>query len=665
MALITCSECGQQVSDKASKCPYCGCPIKPSFVEKLNSSVSNSNFFSKYVKAVGLFFSNYFKFSGRSRRAEFWFPFPFTYLFLVGIIFFLISSGEESGLLLVLVGIQTTFLIPQLAVSIRRLHDGGHSGAWLWSFLLLYLGWFFVDFKRASLDHVLWYYPSDINKYRALEQEVSSKIDSLGTIELILLIATILLFILLIVFFCQDSERATNKYGTSTKYPNVDSEPVDFIDQSKGEENIIKNNNWQKPLIATLASGLVAVGLIIILGKSIPRYSDVIDPADEIEIMNERQNNSDGEVAETVRHDGYKIIIYNDNMGEFYHPDGRRICGIEIDGREEPMHLGLSQSLFILGKSSDRLALSAKRLFADYSDYLDNEYHPNKKLGVAVECVDIEDGLCYYTNLSDQDIEVHNLSTHKIEPSANVEYTMLVYNDEYGTLYDSEGKRVCGIKDSHDTFYLSKPVSIYGVTTDKIYINITKGFVYTSTHDWAHDEPETRKAVVSSREEGNATIYTFSKAALRNSSSNSQSYETRSSSTSTSHSSATSSSNSNSEWDISSVEQLQRKIPGTIWTCRPPGGTWHKLVFSSSSVDVYIASPSMGHWSERPFRTYNYSVKERFTSDTGEKCFCVDLLGDSSNNAMGSLYFLKGGEVRFVKPPKPSYKADYGDYHWE
>jgi len=27
MALITCSECGHQVSDRASKCPYCGCPI--------------------------------------------------------------------------------------------------------------------------------------------------------------------------------------------------------------------------------------------------------------------------------------------------------------------------------------------------------------------------------------------------------------------------------------------------------------------------------------------------------------------------------------------------------------------------------------------------------------------------------------------------------------
>lgn len=29
MALIECSECGHQVSDKASSCPSCGAPISP------------------------------------------------------------------------------------------------------------------------------------------------------------------------------------------------------------------------------------------------------------------------------------------------------------------------------------------------------------------------------------------------------------------------------------------------------------------------------------------------------------------------------------------------------------------------------------------------------------------------------------------------------------
>lgn len=32
MALIKCPECGKQVSDKASSCPQCGCPISGSSV---------------------------------------------------------------------------------------------------------------------------------------------------------------------------------------------------------------------------------------------------------------------------------------------------------------------------------------------------------------------------------------------------------------------------------------------------------------------------------------------------------------------------------------------------------------------------------------------------------------------------------------------------------
>ncbi len=27
MALIKCSECGREISDKAAACPFCGCPV--------------------------------------------------------------------------------------------------------------------------------------------------------------------------------------------------------------------------------------------------------------------------------------------------------------------------------------------------------------------------------------------------------------------------------------------------------------------------------------------------------------------------------------------------------------------------------------------------------------------------------------------------------------
>lgn len=38
MALINCTECGKQVSDKASFCPHCGCPV-PVILETLGTHI--------------------------------------------------------------------------------------------------------------------------------------------------------------------------------------------------------------------------------------------------------------------------------------------------------------------------------------------------------------------------------------------------------------------------------------------------------------------------------------------------------------------------------------------------------------------------------------------------------------------------------------------------
>jgi uncharacterized membrane protein YhaH (DUF805 family) len=76
-------------------------------------------------------------FRGRSRRAEYW------YFVLVHIIIMLITTaldfafdltikgedGEPIGIITMIYGILTLF--PQLAVSIRRLHDTGRSGWWI------------------------------------------------------------------------------------------------------------------------------------------------------------------------------------------------------------------------------------------------------------------------------------------------------------------------------------------------------------------------------------------------------------------------------------------------------------------------------------------------------------------------------------------------------
>ena len=61
MALIKCSECGKEISDKADKCPNCGCPVKKQpYTVTINDTVvdidsiwenhRNKNKFIKYIQ---------------------------------------------------------------------------------------------------------------------------------------------------------------------------------------------------------------------------------------------------------------------------------------------------------------------------------------------------------------------------------------------------------------------------------------------------------------------------------------------------------------------------------------------------------------------------------------------------------------------------------------
>lgn len=86
-----------------------------------------------YIKVL----KNYAVFEGRSRRKEYWYFFLFNILagIAIGIIVSLTSalSGAGSTPLDVISGIyNVAMLVPSIAVGIRRMHDTGHSGWWLW-----------------------------------------------------------------------------------------------------------------------------------------------------------------------------------------------------------------------------------------------------------------------------------------------------------------------------------------------------------------------------------------------------------------------------------------------------------------------------------------------------------------------------------------------------
>ena len=91
------------------------------------------------MDAVKKCFSNYANFSGRARRAEYWYFCLFNMLISFGIAV-LISLAGKGAFGTLLTGVSGLYslaiLIPSLAVSWRRLHDIGRSGGY-WFFILI------------------------------------------------------------------------------------------------------------------------------------------------------------------------------------------------------------------------------------------------------------------------------------------------------------------------------------------------------------------------------------------------------------------------------------------------------------------------------------------------------------------------------------------------
>ncbi|MEH7400142.1 MULTISPECIES: DUF805 domain-containing protein [Bacillaceae] len=111
-----------------------------------------------YLKVL----KNYAVFSGRARRTEYWMFFLFNAIITI-ILSILQSLADIDNLLTGIYGLLT--ILPSLAVGARRLHDSGRSGWWL-------------------------------------------------LIGIIPVIGTIIL----LIFFCTDSEEGDNRFGANPKY---------------------------------------------------------------------------------------------------------------------------------------------------------------------------------------------------------------------------------------------------------------------------------------------------------------------------------------------------------------------------------------------------------------------------------------------------------------
>ena len=143
-----CEECGARQNNYSAEAPQFGQPPvqqpQPQWQNRIPTGPQTgelkSPMYVDFVSAVKLYFSNFFNFSGRSTRSEYWFGYLFN--FIVGVVaswgnfFFTKYFSYIVGIVL---------FIPLMSAAVRRLHDIGKSG-WWWlinltcfgAFVLLY-----------------------------------------------------------------------------------------------------------------------------------------------------------------------------------------------------------------------------------------------------------------------------------------------------------------------------------------------------------------------------------------------------------------------------------------------------------------------------------------------------------------------------------------------
>lgn len=135
-----CTKCGHILADTDKFCTSCGARVQRGQEEtltwtKVNAPCDHPHDTAELPpvslgEAVRLYFSRYKDFSGRSRRSEYW---GATVAIWVVTLLLTLVLGEES----LLVSLWTlATLVPNLAISVRRLHDVGRRWVWLlWNLL--------------------------------------------------------------------------------------------------------------------------------------------------------------------------------------------------------------------------------------------------------------------------------------------------------------------------------------------------------------------------------------------------------------------------------------------------------------------------------------------------------------------------------------------------
>jgi len=213
---MKCQTCGNDNAENAQFCAGCGASLSSGRVVARPGLPTVG-----FGEAISRGFTNYFTFSGRASRPEYWWWMLFT--FLLGLIPF-------AGLVT---------LIPTLAVTSRRLHDIGKSGWWQLLPVAL-IGWTICSFFANLLIGPRTFPGSLLNLLPS---------------PVILTLAAIASLIILIIWFVRKGDEGPNRYGPDLRQPTSRSRT--YIQGTSGRNT--KGLTVLKVIVAVLAYYVVSV----------------------------------------------------------------------------------------------------------------------------------------------------------------------------------------------------------------------------------------------------------------------------------------------------------------------------------------------------------------------------------------------------------------------
>ena len=210
-----CGSCGiSDLSTSDMKCPQCGNdnPVDARFCEGCGASLSapiasgigaaSSELpMTSFIDAIKLGFSNYFNFSGRATRAEYWW-----------FVLFLVPVSLITWIPLIGQVIWLATSIPTISLTTRRLHDIGKSGWWqlaYWGLVIVCaVGFFgpivFLIFvmSEATGDSV-----------------AGAVLVMFGIVMVVATVAWIATGVVWIIWLVRKGDEGPNKYGPDPRQP--------------------------------------------------------------------------------------------------------------------------------------------------------------------------------------------------------------------------------------------------------------------------------------------------------------------------------------------------------------------------------------------------------------------------------------------------------------